>query len=90
MVPMRPILEALGATLGWDAEKQAVSAQKSGFELWLPVNEQYAYVNNKILNLDAPAVINNGFTMVPVRFISESLGASVNWDSDNRIVNINY
>jgi hypothetical protein len=40
------------------------------------------------LGMDVPAVISNGRTMVPLRFISEFFGALVSWDSPTRSIEI--
>ena len=43
-------------------------------------------VNGKILDLPVEAVAENGRVLVPMRVIFETLGASVEWDGENRIV----
>lgn len=90
MVPLRAIMEALGATVNWEAETQTVNAQKPGFVFSMSIGEWYAFANGKQINLDVPAMIENGRTLVPVRVISESLGATVNWDGTSRTVTITY
>ena len=46
-------------------------------------------VNNKEVQLDAPAVIVNGRTLAPARFVAETFGYTVQWDAENKIVKIN-
>ena len=43
----------------------------------------------QFVKLYAPVTLYNGYTMVPVRAVSEAFGASVNWDGDSRTVYIN-
>jgi aromatic ring-cleaving dioxygenase len=52
------------------------------------VGQKIAYRNNDQLYLDVPPIIQNGRTLVPIRFISEAFGANVNWDSRNSTVRI--
>jgi hypothetical protein len=53
----------------------------------LKIGESAAYVNGKNMTMDAPSFINQGRTMVPIRFISESFGAQVSWnDRDQSVI----
>lgn len=90
LVPLRAIMEALGAIVEWDAQTETVTARKQGFEFSHSVGKWFAYANGNQVNLDVPSRTENGRTLVPVRVISESLGATVDWDDDKRSVNINY
>lgn len=86
MVPMRKIFEALGATVAWDAENRTVTGKKSGKEVVLKVGSTTAMADGKEITLDVPAQIVNDRTLVPLRFIAESLEAKVDWDGDTRSV----
>ncbi|MDP4133074.1 MAG: stalk domain-containing protein [Bacillota bacterium] len=88
MVPVRFVSEALGAYVGWTQSAQTVSIALSGNILKLPIGSFKAYVNGRELALSAPAVIINGYTMVPVRFVSEALGAQVFWNGETQTVSI--
>lgn len=83
LVPMRAIFEKLGASILWDGDTQTVTANKDGTEISLTIGKATASVNYNLIPLDVPAMIVNDRTMVPLRFISESLGASVDWDAAN-------
>ncbi len=83
LVPMRAIFEKLGASILWDGDTQTVTANKDGTEISLTIGKETASVNYNLVFLDVPAMIVNDRTMVPLRFISESLGASVGWDAAN-------
>ncbi len=80
LVPMRAIFEALGADVEWDNTLRKVTGTMEGRQVQLIIGDPTAYVNETPVLLDVPAVIENGRTMVPVRFISESLDAEVSWD----------
>ncbi|WP_432665758.1 CAP-associated domain-containing protein [Wukongibacter baidiensis] len=88
LVPFRVILEALGAEVGWDGDSRTVSAIKDNLNIKLKIDSTEAFVNSKKTDLDVPAMIIDGRTLIPVRFISEELGCTVDWDGDMRIVTI--
>lgn len=80
MVPMRGVFEALKAEVKWDGATQTVTATKGNTTIKLTIGNNYAYVNGKKVALAAEAIIVNGSTMVPLRFVAEALGAKVAWD----------
>ena len=79
MLPMRKIFESLGASVEWDDSTKTAMAQKDGKAIELTVGSSEMLVNGEGIALDAPAVIVDGRTLVPVRAVSEALGASVAW-----------
>jgi hypothetical protein len=89
MVPVRGVFEHMGAMVEWDPATRTVFADGNGKHVVLKINEPYATVDNRTVELDSPPLLVRGRTMVPLRFISESLGATVNWMSDQRLVAIN-
>ncbi|HSI71998.1 MAG TPA: copper amine oxidase N-terminal domain-containing protein [Fimbriimonas sp.] len=88
MVPVRGVFEHMNATVEWHPRMGMVTAKRGNDTIKLPVNSEYATVNGKQVKLDTPAVVRSGRTMVPLRFLSESLGASVEWMSASRTVAI--
>ncbi|MBE7046861.1 MAG: hypothetical protein E7396_05530 [Ruminococcaceae bacterium] len=86
LVPMRGIFEAFGATIEWDGATQSVTATVAGSKIVLQVGKVVAMVNGQYVDLDAPARLIEGHTMVPVRFIAETLGCEVNWEDATRTV----
>lgn len=88
LVPMRDIFEALGATVNWNAGDQSISALRGDTNIWLQIGNGVARVNDQSATLDQSPVIRNGSTLVPLRFVSEALGAQVNWDGASRVVGI--
>jgi hypothetical protein len=89
-VPLRGVFEQMGAQVQWNAQNRQVVARHGQQNIVLPVGQRYATVNNQRVNLDAPAMIVEGRTMVPLRFVSETLGAQVQWQEDQRTVVINH
>ncbi len=88
LVPMRAIFERLGATIEWNQKEQSVLATKENTTIHLKIGSELAKKNDQQIKLAVPAQINKGHTMVPLRFISEALGADVKWDNDTQTVTI--
>src|SRR5689334_14793500 len=74
-VPMRPIFEALQATVSWEQQTQTIFATKGGTAISLKIGAKQATINGKTQQLDTPPQLIQGATMVPLRFIGEALGA---------------
>lgn len=88
MIPLRAVVEGLGAQVSWDGGKNSAVIQKNGTTIIMEVGSKTPIVNGTTKYLDAPAVIVGGRTMVPVRFISEAMGCQVVWDGNSNCVNI--
>jgi hypothetical protein len=88
LVPLRGIFEKMGATVVWLPETRTVRAQRGTTSVELHIGSTSALVNGATVTLDVPAQIVGGRTVVPLRFISESLGATVNYDDASRTVTI--
>jgi hypothetical protein len=88
MVPIRFISESFGCKVNWDkaAREIAIFRHQMKFQLWLGKN--FAMVNGKQQPLDAPPVIVDGRTLVPLRFISEPFGAKVEWNQKTRQITV--
>jgi len=88
MVPLRGIFEALGAQVNWNADTRMIKANKGSVEVQLTIGDANAIVNGRTVVLDTPAMIVQGATMVPLRFVSEALGADVKWFEATQTVSI--
>lgn len=86
LVPLRGIFEALGANVTWDSGTKTVTATKDGTTVKLQLGRKTAHINDQLVALQVPGKIISGNTMVPLRFVSEALGASVNWDGSTQTV----
>ena len=88
LVPMRDIFEALGATVVYVPQTREIRARKDDTNIWLQIGNTTARVGETSQTLaEAPRVIT-GSTLVPLRFVSEALGANVGWDNATRVVSI--
>ncbi len=88
LVPVRFVSESLGAVVGWNGETREVSIMDGTNNIVLEIDSPYVMVNGKVETLDVPAMIIDNSTMVPIRFVSETLGANVEWDGETRTVTI--
>ncbi len=79
LVPLRAIFEALGAEVGWDGKTGTVTAARGNNRIQLVIGNTTALKDGARVTLDVPAMIIDGRTLVPLRFISEALGAKVDW-----------
>lgn len=86
LVPLRAIFEKIGAEVLWDANTQTVTATKDDVSVSLTINSKTATKNGVPVELDVPAKIVGGRTLVPVRFISDCFEVSVEWDDVMRKV----
>lgn len=87
LVPLRDVLQSLPAVaLAWDPRDQTVSAAYLDRTVRLRIGSKTANVTGHTLDLDVPATTIHGRTMVPLRFLSEALGAVVTWsEADQRV-----
>lgn len=86
LVPLRGIFERLGATVEWEAATRTVIAVRGSTVVELVIGRRHARVNDRVVPLDVPAMVTRGRTLVPLRFVSESLGAEVQYQDSTRTV----
>lgn len=86
LVPMREIFEALGATLSWDASTSTATGTKGNSKIILQLDNTTAFINDSPVTLSVPGTLVNDKTMVPTRFIAESMNCIVSWDEGTRTV----
>ena len=95
LLPIRAIIEALGGTIDWNPteKKVTVNLGSSTIELWIGKNT--ASVNGVDTPIDStnskvvPEIINSR-TMLPLRFVAESLGCDVQWEGTTKMITITY
>lgn len=80
VVPVRGVFEHLGATVEWTAKTNTVIARKGTTFIELKIGSKTMKVNGKSIQLSvAPQMVNNS-TLIPLRAVSEALGAEVGWE----------
>jgi len=87
LVPLRVITEAFGAKVDWDGDTQKIPLTYPAVNIELQIGNIVATVNDHTETLlESPALSENGVTMVPLRFISETFGATVGYDNDTQAI----
>jgi hypothetical protein len=86
-VPLRGVFERLGASVVYD--NGTINATGNGRSIQLQIGSTRAVVNGNSQQLDVAPFLVGSRTLVPLRFISESLGANVQYDNSSRVVSIN-
>lgn len=86
LVPMRGLFEAQGAELSWDNASKTVTAVKNGTDLTYAVGSSTARVNGRTVDLAVPGQLSQGYSMIPLRFVSEALGSQVAWEPSSSSV----
>ena len=88
LVPLRFIFELLGATVDWDNSTQTAIVQNSESDIRFSIDNKTATVNGIAKTMDVPARLIDSKTLVPLRFLSEELGFTVDWDENTRTATI--
>lgn len=92
MVPVRVVAEALGCEVKWDADTKTAVFVKDGVEASLTIGAAVLNISDgnvtAPVEIDSPAVIINGRTMVPIRFLSDTFDCDVEWDGETKTVNV--
>ena len=90
LVPLRSVFEQMGATVSFDASTKAVDVSKPGADVKVTVGKPEVSINGESRPLDVPPEIYKGSLVVPLRVISEGMGAYVLWVADKRLVVVRY
>ena len=59
-------------------------------QIILTIDNPSAYINGKKATLDVPPVIRGGRTFVPLRFIGEAIGCTVEWEALDQVITLEY
>lgn len=86
LVPVRAVLEKMGASVEWNEAEKQVIVKKDGKEIKLTINDSSIIVDGVAKTVDVPPQIINDRTMLPIRAVVEELGCSVGWDDNEKTV----
>jgi hypothetical protein len=89
-VPLRSMFEAMGATVSASADGKTVTAVKPGSSVSVTLGRDEVVINGESRPLDVPPMLYRGIVLVPVRVLSEALGAYVQWVPDRHVVVVRY
>lgn len=88
LVPMRLVSENLGAQIQWSQSEKVVKINQGGTLLSIPLGSKTAFVNGNSVELEAPVTSLSGRIMVPLRFVGQGLGLSVNWNQSTQTITL--
>ncbi len=89
VVPARDVFEKMGAKVDWSPVNQKVTVVYDGTKIELYINNKVVKKNGVKETMPIPPKLINGKTMIPVRYVAESLGFDVNFDSKTDTIIIN-
>jgi len=88
-VPLRGLFERLNAKVAWDDHTRTAVIATTEKVIRIPAGSQTAEIDGKTVAMPQGTIIENGYTYVPLRFVSEAFGAEVGWDEATRTVSVN-
>lgn len=87
MTPFRVVGDVLGLTIDWDSVTREASFSDGTKTIWFPIGSTTARTSEgQTVEMDTSAVIVNGRTYAPIRYLAQYFGYSVSWDSTTRTV----
>jgi hypothetical protein len=91
LIPLRFVLETFGANLKWDGTLKVIAITTNSHTVQLQIGSKIALIDNtEVKKLLVAPVIRNNRTLVPLRFLAETFGADVGWDSSTKTITITY
>ena len=90
LVPLASMFEQMGGTSTYDAATKSVTAKKDGAEVQVTLGKNEVIINGESRPLDVPPMMWKGNLLVPVRVISEALGAYVEWVPSQHVCVVRY
>jgi hypothetical protein len=90
LIPLRSMFEQMGATVSYDPSSRTVTVSKPGAQVVVTVGRPAVVINGESRPLDVPPIVYHGMVLVPVRVISEGMGAYVQWLQDRHLVVVRY
>jgi hypothetical protein len=86
LVEMRPLCNALGIVLDWDAVTNTITCSKDGKSFDLTIGSELVTLEGKSITLAKAPKVVNGKTLLPARFVIEAIGKNVNYDSETGVI----
>jgi hypothetical protein len=90
LIPLRSMFEQMGATVSYNAGTKTVTVTKPGASVKVTVGKPEVVINGETRPLDVPPMMYQGSVLVPIRVISEGMGAYVQWVPSQRVVVVRY
>lgn len=96
LIPVRTIINKMGGTIGWDSSLRQIVIFANNKTIKMTLNNKNASIkpigaaNWSYKNIDVAPQSINGRTMVPLRFVSEELGAKVDWNNATKKITLTF
>ena len=87
-VPLRIVMESLGAEIDWNQNTQTVIVQKDDIMVEVPIGKYYIIKNGQQIPNDTAAIIRGSRTFIPIRAVLEAFGTEVEWENETQTVTI--
>jgi len=88
-IPAKYIGEALGATVTWEVKDRKAEFTFGNKQIVLYIGKKSYLVDNQTKQMDTTAILKDGRTFVPAKYIAEALGANIKWDGPTKTVYVN-
>lgn len=88
LIPVRAIMNGLGAEVKWDEAAKTVTVTKGDVTVVITLGSNVISVNGVEQAIDVPAQLISNRTFVPVRFVAQALKMNVAWDEETETVGI--
>ena len=90
LIPVRGLFEKMGMNLDWNDQTQTVVINNDKYQISLKIDSEIMTVNGKEIKMDTAAKVSDNRTVIPLRYVSEAVGANVLWDEDTNTVFVEY
>jgi N-acetylmuramoyl-L-alanine amidase len=84
LVPIRTVAEKLGYKVSFDKKKKIVSVKQDSTLIQMTLNNKKANVNGKSVTMTEPPKLQSDTTLIPIRFVGETLGLQIMWDNSSK------
>ena len=94
LVPVRGVFEKLGFAVNWNNDTKTANFKGAGYSIDIKSGDAGFYClntktgENNYIKPDVPQQIIDGHFYIPLRAVSEAIGAQVNWDADTKTAQI--
>ncbi|MGG4345232.1 copper amine oxidase N-terminal domain-containing protein [Paenibacillus lautus] len=84
LIPIRAVSQNMGIDVKWNQFQKTAQLTKGETIITLAVQFKRALVNQDRVDFDAPVELIHNTTYVPLRFVSQTMGADVKWDQKTK------
>jgi hypothetical protein len=88
LIPLRGLFDTMGYSIDWNGETKTVTLEKNGSRISVQIGEKAIYLDGSPIEIDVPAQIINGSTMLPLRAVADASSSQVLWDNETKIATI--